>query len=137
VLRYIVTYFTTFLAFAAIDSIWLTLVAGKLYRQTLGDFLLTSFRPAPAILFYVLMVAGIMVFVVPRPGAAQSLPMTWVFGALFGFFTYMTFDLTNYAIIRPWTFYLAWTDIAWGTFLTGTASTIGFWGATAILRKFQ
>ena len=135
-LRYIVTYFTTFFAFAAIDSIWLTLVAGKLYKQTLGDTLLDNFRVAPAILFYVLMIAGIMVFVVPRTPGAQSLLMTWVFGALFGLFTYATFDLTNYAIIKPWTFHLAWTDIAWGTFLTGTASTIGLWGAQAILRKF-
>ncbi len=136
-LRYIVTYVTTLLAFAAVDSIWLTLVAGKLYRQTLGDTLLDSFRVSPAILFYLLMIVGIMVFVVPRPGSAQPLYMTFVFGALFGLFTYATFDLTNYAILKPWTFYLTWTDIAWGTFLTGTASTIGVWGAEAILRKIQ
>jgi uncharacterized membrane protein len=135
VLRYIVTYVTTLLAFAAIDSIWLTLVAGKLYRQTLGDFLLDSFRASPAILFYLIMIAGIMVFVVPRPGSAQGLAMTFVFGALFGLFTYATFDLTNYAILKPWTFYLAWTDIVWGMFVTGTASTIGVWGAQLVLKK--
>jgi uncharacterized membrane protein len=136
VLRYIVTYVTTLLAFAAIDSVWLTLVAGPLYKQTLGDVLLTQFRAGPAIAFYLLMIVGIMVFVVPRTPGAQGLPMTFVFGALFGLFTYATFDLTNYAIIRPWTFYLAWTDIAWGTFLTGAASTVGVWAAGAILRRF-
>jgi uncharacterized membrane protein len=59
-----------------------------------------------------------------------------VFGALFGLFTYGTFDLTNYAILKPWTLYLTWTDLAWGTFLTGAASAVGVWGAEAILRRF-
>ena len=139
-LRYIVTYFTTLFAFALIDSVWLTLVAAPLYKQVLGEILLTNFRPVPAVLFYLLQIAGILVFVVPRDvgpyGEPQTLPMTFLFGALFGLFTYATFDLTNYAIIDPWTSYLAWTDIAWGMFLTAAASTIGVWTAEAIIRKF-
>lgn len=135
-LRYGVTFFTTLVAFAAIDSVWLTLFAAPLYKRSLGDFLLTNFRPVPAIAFYLLMIVGIMVFVVPRTPGAQSIAMTFVFGALFGLFTYGTFDLTNYALIKPWTLYLTWTDLAWGTFLTGTASALGVWGADAILRRF-
>ena len=131
-LRTIVTYFTTLFAFAAIDSIWLTLVAGPLYRGTLGDILLTQFRPVPALAFYLIMILGIMVFVVPR---GRSLPMVFLYGALFGFFTYATFDLTSFAIIRAWTFDLAWTDIAWGTFLTGAASSLGVWLAGRVFRK--
>jgi uncharacterized membrane protein len=134
-LRYGVTFITTLLAFGAIDSFWITLVAAPLYKRTLGDMILANFRPAPAILFYLLMIAGIMVFVVPRTPGSQTIATTFLFGALFGLFTYATFDLTNYAVLKPWTLFLTWTDLAWGTFLTGSAAAVGVWGAEAILRR--
>jgi uncharacterized membrane protein len=77
-----------------------------------------------------------MVFVIPRTGSPQSLAQTALFGALFGFFTYATFDLTSYAVLRPWTWYLTWTDLAWGTVLTAAASSLGQFAASAILARF-
>jgi uncharacterized membrane protein len=136
-LRYAVTYVTTLVAFALIDAVWLTLVAGPLYKQTLGPILLDNFRAAPAIIFYLLQIAGIMVFVVPRTTAGQTMLMNFVFGALFGLFTYACFDLTNFAVLRSWTTYLTVTDIAWGCVLTGAASAIGIFAADLILRKLS
>jgi uncharacterized membrane protein len=134
--RYAVTYICTALIFALVDSVWIGFVAAKLYRRTLGPLVLDQFRAAPAIAFYLLLIAGIMVFVIPKTGSAQSLAQTALFGALFGFFTYATFDLTSYAVLRPWTWYLTWTDLAWGTVLTAAASGLGQWAATAILARF-
>jgi uncharacterized membrane protein len=136
-LRYAVTYVTTLLAFALIDAVWLTLVAGPLYKQTLGPILLDNFRAAPAIVFYLLQIAGIMVFVVPRVPGGQTVLMNFVFGALFGLFTYACFDLTNFAVLRSWTLYLTVTDIVWGCVLTGAASAIGIFAADLILRKLS
>jgi uncharacterized membrane protein len=134
--RYLVTYICTALIFAAVDSVWIGLVAANLYRRTLGPLVLDQFRAAPAIAFYLLLIAGIMVFVIPKTGSPQSVAQTALFGALFGFFTYATFDLTSYAVLRPWTWYLTWTDLAWGTVLTAAASGLGQWAATAILARF-
>ena len=50
-----------------------------------------------------------------RPGlAAESLRTAALNGALFGFFAYATYDLTNQATVRNWTT-LSLVDMAWGT----------------------
>ena len=44
--------------------------------------------------------------------------------ALFGFFTYATYDLTNWATLKDWPWKLSLIDMAWGT-LVSTASAAG------------
>ena len=56
-----------------------------------------------------------------------SLAQAMLYGALLGFFTYMTYDLTNQATLRNWTTQLTLIDIAWGTLLGAIAATAGFW----------
>jgi uncharacterized membrane protein len=123
--RYAVTYVATFVIMLAIDAVWLSTMAGPLYRATLGDMLLEKFRPVPAVVFYLLYVAGIMIFVLPRDAAAADWRQTALFGALFGLFCYATYDLTNYATVKPWTLTLTLADIAWGAALTAAGSTLG------------
>ena len=69
-------------------------------------------RFVPAVLFYLVYAAGIQVFVLPV--GQDAWPLTALNGALFGLFTYATYDLTNYATLRGWTAALAVSDIAWG-----------------------
>ena len=52
-------------------------------------------------------------------------------GALFGFFAYMTYDLTNLATLRAYTTSLALLDIAWGSAVS--AATAG--GTALLLRR--
>jgi uncharacterized membrane protein len=135
-LRYAVTYVTTLVIMLAIDFGWLSTMAGPLYRATLGDVLLDSFRPAPAIVFYVLYTVGIMIFVLPRDSAAADWRQVALFGALFGLFCYGTYDLTNYATIKPWSLTLTLADMAWGTVLTAIGATLGMFIGGWILRLF-
>jgi len=53
-------------------------------------------------------------------------------GALIGFFTYGTYDLTNQATLRNWSTTLTIADMAWGTFLGGISSAWATW----IVNKF-
>lgn len=133
-LRYGVTYIITLLIFGAIDAVWLGVVAGSLYRTTLGDILLDKFRAGPAIVFYLLNIVGLMVFVVPSTPVPGSWKSALLFGALFGVFTYATYDLTNYATLKAWTLRLTLTDIAWGAVVTSVSSALGLLAAGAILR---
>jgi len=134
-LRYAVTYVTTLVIFGAIDAVWLGVIAASMYRQTLGDILLEKFRAGPAIAFYLLNIAGLMVFAVPAtPGRWQQ---ALLFGALFGVFTYATYDLTNYATLRVWTLRLTLTDIVWGAFVSGISTALGVVSAEWILRLFK
>lgn len=48
-------------------------------------------------------------------------------GALFGFFAYATYDLSNLATLRGWPLRLTLVDIAWGTALTAAAAAAGRW----------
>jgi len=125
-MRYLVAYLAAGIAFLAIDSIWLTTMADLLYRPLLGDLLTESFNLAPAVLFYLIYIGGIVIFAV-RPALATGRWTTAaLFGALFGFCAYATYDLTNQATIRDWPTLITVADLCWGTFLTATAATAGF-----------
>ena len=56
---------------------------------------------------------------------------SWIYalqyGALFGLFCYMTYDLTNLAVIRDFPTRLAFVDIAWGSLVTAVAASLAYW----------
>jgi uncharacterized membrane protein len=123
---YIIAYFSTALAFVCIDAIWLTNAAELLYQPELGDMLLPEFKLLPAVLFYLMYMVGIVVFAVaPALGDGKWSTATWR-GALFGLIAYATYDLTNQATLKGWSTLVTVADLIWGTFLTGTAATVGF-----------
>lgn len=122
VLRYVVV-----LAVLAVgDALWLSYFAKAVFRPTLGDMVLDTPRWTYVVLFYLLYAAGILVFAVPADVRDGSWLPAMFTGALFGFFAYMTYDLTNLATIRAWTLPLALLDIGWGTVLTALAALAGY-----------
>jgi uncharacterized membrane protein len=133
-LKLAATYVPTLLILLVIDAAWLGLVALPMFRAALGADLLT-FRPVPGVLFYLIYAAGIMVFVLPAAGGAWQ--MTLLYGALFGLFTYGTYDLTNYATLKPWTLTLASADIVWGMVVTAATGTLGMLAGDAILKRLS
>jgi len=79
-----------------------------------------------AALFYALCAAGITILVVQPALYAGEWHKAVILGAVFGLCAYGTYDLTNLATLRRWSFRLALVDMAWGTFLTAIASLAGF-----------
>ncbi|QPC93969.1 DUF2177 family protein [Mesorhizobium sp. INR15] len=123
---YGVAYLATALVFLGIDSIWLTLTASRLYRPLLGDMLVDGFNLTPAILFYLIYIAGIVYFAIqPAFGTGSAMTAT-MNGAVFGFVAYATYDLTNQATLKNWPVQITIADLCWGTVLSATAATIGF-----------
>ena len=49
---------------AGLDSIWLVVANQAVYRANLGPILTPGFRPAPAILFYLVYLVGVVVLAV-------------------------------------------------------------------------
>jgi uncharacterized membrane protein len=47
-------------------------------------------------------------------------------GALFGFFAYATYDLTNLATLKGWPVSIVFIDISWGIVLTAIVSLSGY-----------
>ena len=122
-------YFLTTCVFFAIDMAWLGLIAKKLYRKYLGGFLSDSVNWLPAIIFYLLFIAGILIFVVFPALEKESLTKAIILGALFGLFTYATYDLTNMATLKGWPLPIVFIDIIWGMVLSGIVSTSGYFFA--------
>lgn len=136
ILKYITGYIVTGLAFALIDSIWLRNAYDKLYKPEIGEILYSGgFRAGPAISFYLLYILGMMIFAVGPAFASGKWQTALIWGALFGFFCYMTYDLTSYAVLKTWSLKVTLFDIIWGTFLTGSASVAGYTITAALLGK--
>lgn len=55
-----------------------------------------------------------------------------LYGALFGFFAYSAYDLTNLATLRGWPFAVSLVDLPWGKVATAAASTAGYLAARAV-----
>jgi uncharacterized membrane protein len=120
--RYVVLYLATLIVLIPIDLLFLGLVAKGFFTSEVGD-MLGEIRPAPAILFYLLYGAGILIFV---SGSAAVTPLsTLLYGALFGFFCYMTFELTSLSLFKHWTWPVVLVDVSWGMFVTAVSSTAG------------
>ena len=115
----------SFAIFIAIDLFWLGIVARPLYRHFMGDILLDHPRWAPSLLFYALWVVGLVYFAVGpviTDGDAWTLALRH--GALYGFFTYATFDLTCRAVLKGYPLGIVPIDMAWGTILAGATASL-------------
>lgn len=123
---YGIAYVATGLVFLAIDAIWLTVAAQRLYRPLMGEMLVESFRLAPAMLFYFIYIAGIVVFAIVPALASDRWTTATSYGAFLGLFAYATYDLTNQATLKNWPVMVTIADLCWGTFLTAVAATAGF-----------
>lgn len=123
--RIIIAYISTLLVFFAVDAVWLTNSADLLYRPILGPILAPEFRLAPAIIFYLLYIAGLLYFAV-LPGLRDGLWRTALIkGGLFGFFAYATYDLTNQATLIIWSTKITIADMIWGSFVSGVSAAGG------------
>lgn len=131
----IIAYLASGIAMLGIDAVWLSLTASRLYKPQLGDLLLTKFNAAPAAIFYLLYVFGIVTLAVLPAIAERRLTTAILRGALLGLVAYGTYDLTNQATLRNWSTIVTIADLCWGTFLTACAATIGYWVATAVVAR--
>jgi uncharacterized membrane protein len=130
--RYVVLYLATLIVMVPIDFLFLGVVAKGFFASQVGD-MLGEIRPAPAILFYLLYVVGILIFV--SASATATWQSTLLFGALFGFFCYATFELTSLSLLKHWTWPVVIVDVAWGSFATALSSTLGLMIANWITPK--
>ena len=125
--KLILSYLLTAVVFFAIDMVWLGVIAKDLYRKYLGGFLSDTVNWKAAIIFYMIFLVGIFIFAIMPAIEKNSVVKAIIYGALFGFFTYATYDLTNLATLKDWPLTIVFIDMAWGALLTGVVSTAGFY----------
>ena len=134
-LNYLAAYDATAVVMLVLDVVWLGFIAKSFYRDGIGHLMADSPNLVAGGAFYLLYPAGVLLFaVIPAAwsgGLAAPADIPWsravLAGALFGFFAYATYDLSNLATLRDWPLRLALVDIVWGTALTAASAAAGRW----------
>jgi uncharacterized membrane protein len=131
-LKYLAVYFSFLIMLIVIDFIWLLGVAKNLYRNEMGELMANDPKLWAGLAFYLFYALGASIFVILPALAKQSWISALQYGALFGFFCYMTYDLTNLAVIRNFPIRLAFIDIAWGSCITALTAVFAYWVGSRI-----
>ena len=124
--RYVAAYFGAALVFACLDAAWLTFASARVYRPALGAVMLDTPRWGPALAFYVLYLAGVVLFAIAPALRSGSWTTAVQLGAALGLVAYGTYDLSNQATLTVWSARLTMIDLAWGTFATATGAAAGY-----------
>jgi uncharacterized membrane protein len=125
-LNLIKLYLITVPVFFAVDLLWLGVLARDFYRSNLGHLLSPTVNWPAALVFYLLFIAGILYFAVVPALDEGALGRAVRNGLLFGFFTYMTYELTNLATLPSWPIKVVLVDIAWGMALSATVAATSY-----------
>ncbi|MDY0169593.1 MAG: DUF2177 family protein [Thermoguttaceae bacterium] len=123
---YLRVYLAAVIAFLAIDMVWLVIVARGFYRKHLGFLLADQPNWWAAGIFYLLFLAGLLVFAVVPGLQAGSLRRAVLLGGFFGLVTYATYDLTNHATVKGWPWIVTVVDMTWGTVLAASVSAVAY-----------
>ena len=126
-LKYLGIYFSFLITLIAVDLVWLLGIAKNLYRDEMGDLMASEPKLLAGLAFYLIYALGVCIFVIAPALSKQSLVYALQYGALFGLFCYMTYDLTNLAVIRDFPTKLAFVDIVWGSLVTAFSAGLAYW----------
>jgi len=134
-LKYVVAYLGAGLTFAAIDAVWLTTMADRLYRPVIGPLMADKPNMTAAVIFYLISIGGIVFLAIVPALKEAAWTRALLNGAVLGFVAYATYDLTNQATLKVWATAITVTDIAWGTLLTAAGATAGGWALRRLSRE--
>ena len=125
-------YAITVVLFLAIDAVMLSLVMKPIFARHLGSAMRDSPMLAPAGLFYLAYIAG-LVFLVSVPALRDAAPgRAALHGAIIGAMAYGTYEFTSMSIMKDWSWQMVATDTIWGTVLTGFCA----WAGVAVMLRW-
>lgn len=130
-MKIIYTYILSLPIIFAFDMLWLGVFAKNFYADLLSPIFTIKFYWPAVIAFYLFYILGIFIFAVYPGVMEQNLSKTLLYAAMFGFFCYMTYDLTSLATVKDWPIKLVIVDLIWGvtlsTFVAYISYNIYFW----------
>ena len=110
----------TLILFCLLDYLWLGNIGKSLYIDNIGSLLLLDGKTItprfiPAFIVYLLF--AIMLWMIILPLAGFNIIKSFYYGALVGCVIYGIYDMTNLAVFKEWTLFIAIIDWLWGIFL--------------------
>jgi uncharacterized membrane protein len=134
-MAWLIAYGVCALVMGGLDFLWLSKTSGPLYHRAVGAIMADSPNMTAAVAFYLIYIMGILVFAVRPALTSGDWRTAAIFGALFGFFAYATYDLTNLATLKVWSLRISLIDMAWGTVLTATTASIAAFAALRLASR--
>lgn len=131
--QYFVAYIATLIVFLGIDFVWLSFVARKFYFDRLGPLLLEQPNLLAASIFYLFYVMGIVHLAIIPALKDGSTSTAIVNAAVFGLLAYATYDITNVATLKGWSWDVVVVDIVWGGVLSAVSAYAGYTITKAVL----
>lgn len=119
-------YFIALPVFILIDIFWLGFVAKDFYAKQIGTLMKTDVNWIAAVIFYLIFIAGLVVFVINPAMEKGSWTQALLLGAFFGLVCYATYDLTNLAVAKDWPILVTIVDLMWGGFISASVSIITY-----------
>lgn len=124
-MSYVILYVVMVVVFLGLDALMLSQVIKPVFQDALGDTLLDGLRYGPAVAFYLFYVAGLVYFAA-APGLREGSALTaLLLGGFIGALAYGTYEFTNLATLKPWSWKLVALDLSWGTALSGVTAWAG------------
>lgn len=121
----LILYVSTLIVFLVIDIIGITQIIRPVFERHVNDMLVEPFRLGPAMAFYAAYIVGVLYFV-SVPALAEGKPINALIGgALLGMLCYGTYEFTNLATLRGWSWEQVILDTLWGGALTGVSAWAG------------
>ncbi len=131
-MKIVILYLVTVLIFFASDAIGLRLLIKPVFERHISHLFADPFRVVPAAIFYLGYVAGVLWFV-SVPAMRANDPVSALLGGVaLGLLAYGTYEFSNYATLRDWSFEQVAVDTIWGGVLTGFSA----WAAVIITRSW-
>jgi len=124
---YFLVYLVMITVFLLMDFLWLGVLAKSTYQKYLGHLMREHTNWLAAIAFYLFFVLGILFFAVIPANEKMGFNYALLYGAFFGFFTYMTFELTALSVLKGWKLTIVFIDIIWGILISAFVAMVGFW----------
>ena len=131
--RFIVAFIAVLLTLLVMESVWFAVVVERLYRPELGALLTDDVRILPAVAFYLLYPACVVVLAVRPLHSPVNVLHSFGRGVTLGLAAYGAYELTNLATITGWSGLVALVDMAWGALLTSVGALVS---AIVSLRVF-
>ena len=127
-LKIIYTYLLTLPIIFIFDMLWVGVFTKDYYYKHMSPLMKIEFNWLVVPIYYLLFLSGLFIFAI-YPGVIETdMKKTLIYAALFGFFCYMTYDLTNLSVVKDWPIAMSIIDILWGM----TLSTFSAWVAYRI-----
>ncbi|MGC9057365.1 MAG: DUF2177 family protein [Candidatus Saccharicenans sp.] len=128
VLKFILLWLLTLILFSLADAVWHFLIFGRAYKE---DFKVLALVEKDRIVFrkfygflaqFVLISSLILLVLLCKP---ENLKISVLVGLLVGLLAISVYGLTNYALMKDWSFRLTQLEIFWGPVL-------GAWGGLVV-----